>query len=740
MADKCKECGCTCKRCIKNERKLSDMHLHEEIENLKQCLVERDNHILTMETHFFNEAEKFPNGELASLKEEIFVWEDKYTRLHEAHKRVQKVNQSLEDKLLKIVDKCETEKSAFAKDIATLSHRLAEANYTIHQLTQDNEKYRNDVNLAIQLLQCKPLNFVGQKYESLPPEVQVKVRAYISQKGPNNNEVPNTELRSITVPISTFPPTAMVYNIAKPVTTKLDFSSDDDSKSPVDIVSAAIMAKILEEREKDRIFARHCNTCSCHRSILKVDTESQTEMSEGAITSTKDYSKKCDSNELKNPKNGSKDASKLESRDISSNKGRAQSSDVNVRYGSRESACTNSFSINGDNSRAVTNHKSEENNQINLRNTNKLRNGLPREGKASEKQKILDDQAKLDLINQRLWKNSARTSAQALPPTKESPVQLDVINERTWRYSSNNSSKTPEKPIEPARLTVIEVRSSDDLTNQSEKVQMEITTSPSLSNDSMIISSSDPSSLSSDVAVNHNNHQTAHSNNSSSDKKERPLSGPRNCLMRVTPGSKNVLLDNVGAYQTVLYTSGSRPSTALVHVPKSSSRSGRSASMSSEENDNTHLQRVAQWVDTLSHNSNSTNDTNHNNNQLPDASSMLSSSDSAQDPLLLNPRPVEPRKPNNAPISQEEVEEQRDLMSFEGFSDDEHTKFALNNDKQDNITKQIEETYMKLAADLGPAPVVRQDYTQIDMMTIEEYRREQKRLQKSSQAKFSSRT
>lgn len=91
-----------------------------------------------METHFLNEAEKFPNGELASLKEELLLWEEKYLRLFEAHKRVQKVNQNLEDKLLKIVDKCETEKSAFTKDIATLSHRLAEANHTIHQLTQDN--------------------------------------------------------------------------------------------------------------------------------------------------------------------------------------------------------------------------------------------------------------------------------------------------------------------------------------------------------------------------------------------------------------------------------------------------------------------------------------------------------------------------------------------------------------------------------------------------------------------------
>lgn len=105
---------------------------------MRQHLLERDNHIVTMETQFLNEADKFPNGELASMKEELLIWQEKYSRLHEAHKRVQKVNQNLEDKLLRIVDKCETEKGAFTKDIATLSHRLADANFTIHRLTRDN--------------------------------------------------------------------------------------------------------------------------------------------------------------------------------------------------------------------------------------------------------------------------------------------------------------------------------------------------------------------------------------------------------------------------------------------------------------------------------------------------------------------------------------------------------------------------------------------------------------------------
>lgn len=58
--------------------------------------------------------------------------------MYEAHRRVQRVNQGLEDKLLKLVDISETDKNTLTKDVATLSHKLADANYTIKKLTDDN--------------------------------------------------------------------------------------------------------------------------------------------------------------------------------------------------------------------------------------------------------------------------------------------------------------------------------------------------------------------------------------------------------------------------------------------------------------------------------------------------------------------------------------------------------------------------------------------------------------------------
>lgn len=251
--NQCKECGCNCRKCAGDH----ELHLHVEIENLKQKLVERDSHIATMETNVLNEANK------PSLHEELFTWQDKYKRLYEAHRRIQRVNQGLEDKLLKLVDSSETDKNMLTKDIATLSHSLAEANYTIKKLTEDNERYKNDVALAIQFLQCKQSNFVSQKLDSLPNEVQAKVSSYVvGKKKPEEKKTP-PEMRNIKVPIPTFPPTAMVYSIPK----STEKEESEPESPPVDIVSAAIMAKVLQERERERSLVKHCDTCTCSKTL-----------------------------------------------------------------------------------------------------------------------------------------------------------------------------------------------------------------------------------------------------------------------------------------------------------------------------------------------------------------------------------------------------------------------------------------------------------------------------------------
>lgn len=59
-------------------------------------------------------------------------------RLLEAHKRLQKVNQGLEDKLLRLVDRTESEKSSLAADTASLTTALTTAAQAINRLKQEN--------------------------------------------------------------------------------------------------------------------------------------------------------------------------------------------------------------------------------------------------------------------------------------------------------------------------------------------------------------------------------------------------------------------------------------------------------------------------------------------------------------------------------------------------------------------------------------------------------------------------
>lgn len=104
----------------------------KEIEALKQALQEKQNQLVAMETVCIRESER-----QVELEDSIIAWQDKYDRLYESHKRVQKVNQSLEDKLLKLVDRNSGERAQLTGDVATLSIRLAQANFNIAKLQRE---------------------------------------------------------------------------------------------------------------------------------------------------------------------------------------------------------------------------------------------------------------------------------------------------------------------------------------------------------------------------------------------------------------------------------------------------------------------------------------------------------------------------------------------------------------------------------------------------------------------------
>ena len=115
-------------------------------------------------------------------------WRVKYERLFEAHRKLQKTNNSLEDKLLRIVDKFDAEKNQMSRDLASQTQRLVESKLTIQRLHDQNRNLQSDLNLSINLLRNRPNCFVSQRVDSLPPDVRAGVKSYAAEKSRERSE------------------------------------------------------------------------------------------------------------------------------------------------------------------------------------------------------------------------------------------------------------------------------------------------------------------------------------------------------------------------------------------------------------------------------------------------------------------------------------------------------------------------------------------------------------------------
>ncbi|KAF0291399.1 Tight junction-associated protein 1 [Amphibalanus amphitrite] len=294
--ERCSECGCQCSQCDRHE-----LQLHREIEALKQRVIERDFHILRLETNVLREAERYPHGEVGELRSQLGQWQDKYDRLLEAHKKLQRVNQNLEDKLLRIVDKYETDKAALSQDVANLTTHLVSARTELNRHRDLSERYRSDLHLAIQLLQCKPSTFISRRLETvsgqcgrrgqllwtavvvvdsvdgcgrmwtLPVDLQQKVKSCLNSHQKEQQQR-KPDFKVIRVPISTFPPTAMVYAVDKAGEAEAPPEPDvaEDER-----VSAAILARVLEERERERSAGCSCGAGGLGPRLVDVSCQTQ---------------------------------------------------------------------------------------------------------------------------------------------------------------------------------------------------------------------------------------------------------------------------------------------------------------------------------------------------------------------------------------------------------------------------------------------------------------------------------
>ncbi|XP_078592144.1 uncharacterized protein LOC144871063 isoform X1 [Branchiostoma floridae x Branchiostoma japonicum] len=180
MAEKCKTCGCNCGG--------QGAKYREQAEEIRKRMVYSSHRIEVMESEFLEIRENLED-ELNDTAEELQSLKDKFYRLERSHKSLQRVNQDLEEKLLSMAAQSERTKASLNRDILEMTEKLMNTRLALNQLEESNDRYRKECNLAAQLLQCNPHNFVSPKFSSLPPELQERLQQHMEQVTKNHRKV-----------------------------------------------------------------------------------------------------------------------------------------------------------------------------------------------------------------------------------------------------------------------------------------------------------------------------------------------------------------------------------------------------------------------------------------------------------------------------------------------------------------------------------------------------------------------
>ncbi|KAM6356053.1 tight junction-associated protein 1 isoform 3-T4 [Podargus strigoides] len=158
--------------------------------------------------------------ELGQNREELEKFKDKFRRLQNSYTASQRTNQDLEEKLHALIKKAEMDRKTLDWEIVELTNKLLDAKTTINKLEELNERYRQDCNLAVQLLKCNKSHFRNHKFADLPYELQDMVNKHLHSTQESGQEATHTLAPSDVVPTSVIArvlekPESLVLNSAK---------------------------------------------------------------------------------------------------------------------------------------------------------------------------------------------------------------------------------------------------------------------------------------------------------------------------------------------------------------------------------------------------------------------------------------------------------------------------------------------------------------------------------------------
>ncbi|NWX23532.1 TJAP1 protein, partial [Aegotheles bennettii] len=236
--------------------------LQHENEELRRRLTYVTNKMEAMEREL-ESGQDYLEMELGQNREELEKFKDKFRRLQNSYTASQRTNQDLEEKLHALVSvllsyyreeikKAEMDRKTLDWEIVELTNKLLDAKTTINKLEELNERYRQDCNLAVQLLKCNKSHFRNHKFADLPYELQDMVNKHLhstqESTGPGQ-EATHTLAPSDVVPTSVIArvlekPESLVLNSAKSSSGSCPMAEDvfvhvDMSGAPPDACNSA---------------------------------------------------------------------------------------------------------------------------------------------------------------------------------------------------------------------------------------------------------------------------------------------------------------------------------------------------------------------------------------------------------------------------------------------------------------------------------------------------------------------
>ncbi|KAM4607966.1 tight junction-associated protein 1 [Polymixia lowei] len=207
--------------------------LQQQNEDLRRRLSHTTHKMEAVEAEF-DSSRHYMQAELSRTQDDLDKMRDKFRRLQNSYTASQRANQDLEEKLHALLRKVERDKKTMDQEIVELTNKLLDAKNTIDKLEELNERYRQDCNLAVQLLKCNKSHFRNHKFADLPYELQDMVNKHMKsslpERGPQGPQDPDT--LSLT-PADVVPTSLIARVLEKPEPLVLNSAQSSSAARPV---------------------------------------------------------------------------------------------------------------------------------------------------------------------------------------------------------------------------------------------------------------------------------------------------------------------------------------------------------------------------------------------------------------------------------------------------------------------------------------------------------------------------